>query len=306
MGTPGTARRRVLARRERGLAELAGRQHGVLSRKQILGFGLGTRTIRRRVEAGRLHPVHREVYALGRSTLDQRGEWMAAVLACGDGALLSHRSAAALWGLIRWRTPEVLALQGRKRPGIAVHECGVHREEQTVIDGIPVTTVARTLLDVAEVADEHLLVRSFEEADRLDLLEMSALEEVYARGRGRHGLKSLRRLMDDARPPHTNSPLEDRVVGLCRRFGLPTPQTNVNVLGREVDVFWPEQKLMVEADSYEFHRHRAAFERDRARDAAMQAVGYVVIRLTHRRLTSEPAKVAAQLRHLLWRGRAVP
>jgi very-short-patch-repair endonuclease len=231
---------------------------------------------------------------------------LAAVLACGDDALLSHRSAAELWGLSQTKheTVEVTALRGRRRTGIGFHEAGVHADERTMVDAIPITTVERTLLDLAEVADERTLRIAFEEAERLRRLDMGALEAVLARGYGRRGLKPLKPLVEDARGPVTRSPLEDRVVELCRQHGLPLPRTNAIVLGREVDAFWPDQRLMVEADGFEFHGHRAAFERDRARDAAMQAAGYRVVRLTHRRLEREPAKVAAELNRLLNDGRA--
>jgi very-short-patch-repair endonuclease len=304
MGTQAAARRRALARRERELIALAERQHGVLARRQLLEAGLAPRTIRRRVEAGRLCLVHREVYAFGRERLTQRGKWLAAVLACGGGAVLSHRSAAALYGLMEWRLSEVTAPRGRQRQGIATHECGLHRDERTSVDRIPITTVARVLLDLAEVIDERELKRTVEEADRRCLLDLQALEVVYTRGLGRRGLKPFRRVIEETRLPNSQSPLEDRVLELCRDYDLPMPRTNCKVLGREVDAFWPDEKLMVEADSFEFHAHRAAFERDRARDAAMQVAGYRVVRLTHRRLKEEPTKVATELRHLLAQGRA--
>lgn len=304
MGTQEPARtRRALAERERKLAMLAGRQHGVISRSQLLAAGLGPRTIRRRVEAGRLFPLHREVYALGHARVNKRGEWLGAVLACGSGALLSHRSAAALWGIAQSRQSDVdiSGIRGRRRPRIALHEGGIHEEDRAVIDRIPVTTVSRTLLDLAEVVDERILRRALAEADRLGHLNMPSLERVCARAYGRRGLKPLRRLLDGDDWSITLSPLEDRVLDLCRKYDLPSPETNVIVLGREVDAFWRDQKLMVEADSFEFHAHRSAFEEDRARDAAMQVAGFRVVRLTHRRLKNEPAKVAAELRHLLGR-----
>lgn len=233
----------------------------------------------------------------------QHGEWMAAVLACGEGALLSHRSAAALWGFARThsRPVEVTAsAAGRVRTGIVVHQGGIGPQERTTVDGIPVTTVARTLFDIAEVVDERQLERLFEEADRLGLLRIQALEDVCARGHGRHALRAIRPLIEAARPPEpTRSPLEDHFISFCRAHDLPPPETNVTILGREVDAYWPRARLMVEIDSWSFHHHRAAFERDRARDAAMQAAGYRVIRITHRRLEKEPVTVAAELRHLL-------
>jgi hypothetical protein len=227
---------------------------------------------------------------------------MAAVLACGEGALLSHRSAATLWGLIRHSGApvDITSATGRRRPGIAVHEGGICKADRAEVAAIPVTSVARTLFDLAEVIHEQRLERVFEEADRLRLLRMPELEAVCARGHGRRALGPIRRLIDEARAPETTrSPLEDRVLALCREHGLPPPVTNVEVLGREVDALWPRERLMVEADSFAYHGHRTAFERDRARDAAMQAEGYRVIRLTHRRLEHESATIADELRCLL-------
>lgn len=248
---------------------------------------------------GRLYPVYRGVYVLGREGISEQGEWQGAVLVGGDGALLSHRSAAALWGLMSHSPPVEITVASSKRvPGIAFHECGIHPEERTTYKGIPITTVARTLLDVAELVDDYEFELVWEEADRRRLLDLPAIEAVCARGFGRRGLKRVRALLDMNRPT-TRSPLEARVLALCRSHSLPLPQTNTEVLGREVDAFWPEQRLMVEADGYAFHGHRAAFENDRARDAEMQVAGYRVLRLTHRRLDVEPDKVAAQLRRLL-------
>jgi hypothetical protein len=186
-------------------------------------------------------------------------------------------------------------------PGIRLHRCRLrHEEEIAVRGGIPVSSVARTLLDLAEAVSPPSLERAWEEADRLRLLRLGEVTEVCKRARGRRGLRPIGRLITEAlAPPATRSPLEGRVVSLCREYGLPAPMTNVEVLGREVDAYWPGIRLVVEADSYEFHRHRAAFERDRARDASMQAAGYRVVRLTHRRLERERAVVAAQLRSLL-------
>jgi hypothetical protein len=263
--------------------------------------------IERRLQSGRLHALHRGVYAVGHERLSVRSYWMAAVLAGGDGAVLSHRSAAVLWGLRRRRRGpiEVSARSGRliRASGlgdIRFREGRVRPDERDLVTGIPVTSVARTLLDQADVVDGRELAREFEEADRLGLLEIPALEEICARGDGRRGLKPLRRLLAEARHPEpARTRLEDRVLALCREYDLPTPQTNVEVLGREVDAFWPRQRLMVEADSWAFHRHRAAFEGDRKRDAKMLAEGYRVVRLTHRRMEREPDLVATELRRLL-------
>lgn len=227
---------------------------------------------------------------------------MAAVLACGEGALLSHRSAATLWGLMGHAriAVEVTSATGRRRSGIVVHEAGITKEDRAKVLAIPVTSVARTLFDLAEVVDEKQLERAFEEADRLRILRLQEIEAVCVRGHGRRALRPIRRLIDRVRMPEdTQSPLEDRVLELCREYRLPLPLTGATVLDREVDAFWPGERLMVEADSWKFHGHREAFERDRARDAAMQADGYRVIRLTHRRLEREPEVVARELRSLL-------
>jgi hypothetical protein len=281
---------------------LAARQHGVVSRRQLLALGVGPDAITYRLKVKRLHVIHRGVYALGHARLTLRGHWLAAVLACGDRALLSHHHAAALWGLTRWaRAPiHVSSTSGRSRPGIVVHEGQIHRHDRAVVDQIPVTSVARTLLDLAEVVDEQSLGRAFEEADRLRMLDLGALERTRKRGFGRKGVGSVGRLIAAAREPATpSSPLEDRFAAFCHTHGLPPPSLNCSVLGFEVDAHWPSKHLIVELDGFAFHRHRAAFERDRARDTALQVAGYRVVRLTHRRLDREGKRVAEELRLLL-------
>lgn len=226
---------------------------------------------------------------------------MAAALACGDGAVLSHRSAGAAWGFLRARSAvEITSPRGRTRAGIAIHECGVATEDWTRRDGIPVTTVARTLLDLAEVIDAGRLERAWEEADRLRLLELSQVEAVCARGFGRHGLNAILPLLKSAHAAlETRSPLEDRFARFCEKTGLPEPSRNVLILGHEVDALWPRAKLIVEVDSFEFHGHRAAFERDRRRDSERQAAGYLVLRVTSRRLEDDPDSLAREIRALL-------
>jgi hypothetical protein len=296
--------RRHRAEREQAIAALATRQHGVISSRQLLATGLGSSAIERRLEVGRLHRLFRGVYALGHTKLSLRSRWMAAVLACGPDAVLSHQSAAALWGLLRARGPqiEVSAQYARGRPGIAVHQGRMDRADHTVRDGIPVTTVARTLFDLAE-SDEQRLKRAFEEADRQRLLVMRELDDVCTRHPGRRALLPIRRMIAAAREPvRVRSRLEERFAGFCHAQGLPPPVTNALVLGYEVDALWPSERLIVELDGFAFHRHREAFERDRARDARLQAGGYRVVRLTHRRLADEPSSVATEICRLL-RGR---
>jgi very-short-patch-repair endonuclease len=230
------------------------------------------------------------------------------VLACDEGALLSHRSAAALWGLTRQRDSvvDVTGRCGRQfrpgRHGIKLHRGRLHEDDRAEQASIPVTTVARTLFDLAEAVDRTLLGRAWEEADRLGLLRLKAVERVCEQGYGRHALRPIRLLLAEARAPTiARSPLEDRFAEFCREHlgGLPTPLTNVTILGHEVDAYWPAHRLMVEMDSWEYHGHRAAFERDRARDTKMQAAGYRVIRLTHRQLETESPRIATQLRAML-------
>lgn len=292
-------------KRERELAALAAGQHGVVGRDQVVALGYGDGAIKARLQLGQLHGIHRGVYSVGHRRLTIRGQWLAAVLASGEGAVLSHRSAAALWGLVRprWSPVDVTSRHGRLgRNGIALHRSHVADGERTVEARIPVTTVPRTLLDLAEVVDEDRLRRAFEEADRLKLLRVPELKKVCARADRRRGLAALRRLAGDAvAPSHTRSPLENRFAEFCRKHlaDLPAPRTNVSILGHEVDALWPSHRLVVELDGFAYHRHRAAFERDRARDAEMQTAGYRVLRLTHRQLESEAPRIAAQLRKLL-------
>lgn len=267
-----------------------------------MDLGLGRGAIGWRLRCGRLNRVHQGVYAFAPGRLSQRGQWLAAVFAYGENAVLSHLSAAGLWGLLRPRGPvHVTCLRGRPgRREIRLHRMSVESDERTTQDGIPTTTPARTLLDLAQVTDPDQVRSAWEEADRLGLLQLKAIEIVAGRAGARKGSGVIRRLLTEARAVTvTRSPLEDRVLDLCAEHGLPSPMTNVEILGHEVDAYWPAGRLAVEADSFEFHRHRAAFERDRARDAEMQAEGYAVVRLTHRRLDREAEAVAAQLRKLL-------
>lgn len=286
------------------IAQLAGRQHGVVARRQLIALGLSSGSIDHRLATGRLHLVYRGVYAVGHPRLTVRGKWMAAVLTCGEDTILSHRSAGAHWGIApyagRWIDVTAPGTRRSRRTGLIIHGGRLEEEERMMRDGIPVTSVARTLLDLAEVVDRRRLVRAFERADRLELLDLRAVERVCQRSRGRHGLGSLLGLLPNLKPPpHTRSELERRFLDLCRDFGLPAPIVNATVAGFEVDALWPHAKLIVELDGYEFHRTRAAFERDRARDAVLQARGHRVVRLTQRRLTNEPAATAGLIRRLL-------
>jgi very-short-patch-repair endonuclease len=292
--------------RERALAGLATRQHGVVARFQLRELGFGSEAIKTRLDYGWLHRIHEEVYAVGHTRLGPRSHWWAAVLAYGRGTVLSHRTAAVLWDIRHPRKGpiEVTAPVGRqgveRRKGIWVHRCKLATIERTNRDGLPTTTLARTLFDLAEVCPYEDLKKAAEAADRRNLLQLRELEGVCERGRGRRALKPMRRLLAELGPPDEGrSPLEVRFAAFVRLNDLPAPQQNVEVLGYEVDALWPGAKLIVELDSWEYHGHRAAFERDRARDPKLLIAGYRTIRITHRRLDREAGQLAVEIRQLL-------
>ena len=287
-------------------AELAARQGGVVAGWQLLDLGFGRGAIKHRHATKRLHPLYRGVYAWGHGHVDGRGRWMGAALACGNGAVLSHRSAAALWGIRRTAAASidvtVPASNRGRRKGIRVHVTRqLSTQDVARRDGIPVTSVTRTLLDLAAILSPTQLRRAFEEADRLELLDAKGLQRACDRSRGRRGVRRLRALLAEHRgpPPPTRSDLERDFLDLCRQAELPTPTVNGWLAGFEVDALWSDRRLVVELDSYSFHRTRASFDRDRAKDAALQLAGYRVVRVTDRQLNSQPDQVAARVRALL-------
>ncbi len=299
--------------RERAIAPLARLQHGVVARRQLVELGFGPDAIDRRIARGRLHLLHRGVYAVGHTSLTQRGRWMAAVLALGPEALLSHRPGGALWRVVGMRGPIEVTVPGnggRRRHGpIVVHTSScLHPANIAVHDRIPVTAVPRTLLDLATTLSRTQLSRAFEEADRLGLIERSALLAALERNAGHQGAGALARVAEDWLAPSVDAKteLERRLRRLCVEEGLPEPAMNVDVCGFVVDAVWPAARLVVELDGYGYHGHREAFERDRERDAALQLAGYRVIRITWRRLEREPHQVARTLRGLLQAGVGLP
>jgi hypothetical protein len=291
--------------RERAVGVVATRQHGVIAHRQLVALGFGRGAIRRWLECGRLGRVHAGVYAVGHARLTARGRWIAGVLACGEDAVLSHASAGVLWDLLPARGAQIhvtVPRRGARRPRGVVLHATLHlpSEQRAIRDAIPVTSVARTLLDIAE-SDPIRLPRAWDTAERLRLLDLRAVEATCEHGRGRRGLKHLVPLVEDRSRvvPDIRRELEARFFDLCRAFDLPLPSCNVLVVGYLVDAFWPARRLIVELDSWEFHGDRGAFENDRERDAVLQAAGYRVVRITWRRLTEEPAGVAALIRKLL-------
>lgn len=291
---------------DRLIAELAARQHGVVARGQLLGLGFGSRAIDHRVKVGRLHAIHRGVYAVGHRLCSMEAGWMAAVLAGGRGAVLSHRSAAALWGLrsTSVTVPDVTVARKRSRPGIRFHRANLPADE-VLRRGIPVTTVPRTLLDLASVLDRRQLERVVNEAEVRRLTDPLSLDDLLARHPRRHGAATIRAILASGRigATVTRSELENRFVTFVDRSCLPQPEINVALFvdGRwiECDCVWRGERLVVELDGQAFHLTQPAFERDRARDRALHAAGWRVVRITWRQLHEEPDAIAADLRHIL-------
>jgi very-short-patch-repair endonuclease len=281
------------------IVALAERQHGVVARWQLLGLGIGRGAIDRRIERVGLHPLHRGVFAVGHRVLSQRGRWMAATLACGPKAVLSHQSAAALWRIrptAKVRIDVTAPHQLRPRKGLHPHTATLPADEITVYDGIPTTTPARTLLDLAGVVPRQTLERALDEAEVLRLSGPQALLDRYPR---RRGTKNLRTLLLEARSPTpTRTELEDCFLTFVDDHDLRRPEINTIIAGIEVDAGWREAGLIVELDGFATHGTRRAFERDRVRDRRLMTAGWRVTRLTSRQF-AEPAELAAELTTLL-------
>jgi very-short-patch-repair endonuclease len=278
------------------LAELADRDHGILDTQQLYAIGATERQIGRRLMSKRLIRLHRGVYAPGHRRLTNEGHWLAAVRAIGPGAVLSHTHGAALQGLrppLLGRINVTVQSTGRRqRKGIRVHSVrDLPPEHVTVVDRIPVTTVARTLADLAGTLTEPALLRAIEAAESRHLLDVPSVLAVSA---GRPGAQRIKRLLE-TESPHTRSEFEAALVVLCDRYGIPRPLTNTQIAGYEVDAYWPDRKLVAELDSWKHHGTRAAFERDRERDAELHALGIATLRITYRQLTTRPRWVASRL-----------
>lgn len=259
--------------------------------------------VQRRLEERRLLPLHRGVYAVGHRRLRREGFWLAAVLAAGPGAVLSHREAAALHGLRPADRPtvDVTATARRRVPGVAVHRVErLAREHVTAVDGIPVTTVARTLVDLAAVVQPAALRKALEEAERSHRLDVRAIEDVLERTRGRNGRghRRITQALDELARTGTTltrSMLEDRFLALLDAHGLPRPSANAWTEAMEVDVAWPAARLAVELDGWEAHKTRDAFQRDRTRSNDLQAAGWTVLRFTHADVVHRAAETAARV-----------
>ena len=290
---------------DEAIAALAGAQHGVVAHRQLAALGLAPRAIQYRLTHGRLHRLHRGVYAVGHEALRREGAWMAATLVA-ETAVLSHRSAAALWGIRAGdgtRTEITVPRALKRRDRLEIHGAGLPADEVTVERRIPVTTPARTLLDLAAVLSPQHLERAATEAEIRRLGSPTSLADLVARYPGRPGTPAIKRLLErrDIGRNITKQELELRFLAFLDTHGLPRPYVNARVHGKEVDGLWPDQHLIVELDGFATHGTRTAFETDRARDRALLVAGHRVVRVTWRQLTEEHDAIAMQLRTLLAR-----
>jgi predicted transcriptional regulator of viral defense system len=295
---------------ERRIAKLAGAQHGVVSLAQLQECGLGSRAVRARVSSGRLHRIHSGVYAVGHPLLTGLGRYMAAVLASGDRALLSYRSAADLWGLRKSDRARIditsPAQGGRARRGIQFHRtAGIAAADATIHEGVPCTSVARTLLDLARVVDRRALERACDQAEVLRLFDLGAVHELLCRIGPVAGSARLRAVLDEHEigSTMTRSHLEEAFLALCERAALPRPEVNARLVleaeAFEVDFLWRAARLVVETDGYAYHRTGWAQERDRRRDQLLSRSGWRRERFTFRQITADPGWVTDTLRLLL-------
>jgi very-short-patch-repair endonuclease len=299
----------------RPLQDLATRQHGIVSMRQLLDLGYSFDVVLEWAKVGRLQRLHRGVFAVGHRRLTWYSHCWAAVLAAepDEGAswraVASHHSAAYLWGLLRWR-PDVMHVTAptrrRAKRDFRVHFSSILAgEDRAVREGIPVTSLARTFLDLAIRAHPDQLDRYLERAEEREFLDVRAVEDVLTRagghrGRGRLG-QALAIYTPD--PAFTRSKFERRFRRLVKAAGLPAPSMNFNVAGFELDAYWPDLRFAVELDLFETHGSRAAFERDRPRQEELKLVGIEMIRVTAPRLKREPQVVLRNLSILLERRR---
>ncbi|MGZ5412597.1 MAG: type IV toxin-antitoxin system AbiEi family antitoxin domain-containing protein [Solirubrobacterales bacterium] len=289
----------VHKRRPRSVWQLARRQHGVVTWTQLRTLGFSEQAIVHRVRRGRLHRVRHGVYAVGTPELTRHGQWMAAVLACGPGAILSHKCAAALWEIRACRPSDlVVSVPRHRRPrprGIRVHRTTFAGTDLARRDRIPVTAPARTLIDLATCVDHRQLERAVNEADKLGLIDPERLRGVVDERVGARGSAALRTLLDRRTFALTDSELEREFMRLVRRAGLPRPETGVRLNGFKVDFFWPALGLVVETDGLRYHRTPAEQARDRRRDQAHARAGLTALRFTHAQVRFEPDGVAGTL-----------
>jgi predicted transcriptional regulator of viral defense system len=291
------------SQRSRRAWELAGRQHGMVARRQLLALGFTSREIEHRIGRRRLHVVMRGVYAVGWSGLTRERRWMAAVLACDEGAALSHRSAAALWG-IGMEKPGRIDVSVRRlcelrRPGLKIRgRPTLAAEDVSSRDGIPVTAVVRTLVDLATELAPIRIERAVNEADKRDLIDPETLRRRLDGYAGQRGAPLLRRILDRRTFRLSDSDLEIFFRPIAAKAGLPSPLSKQIVNGWEVDFHWPDLDLVVETDGLRYHRTPATQARDARRDRAHVIAGMRPLRFTHYEIRYEPNRVRDELRRV--------
>jgi very-short-patch-repair endonuclease len=287
------------------IAALASRQHGVVSYHQLVRMGLSRHEIGDRIRNQRLHPLHRGVYAVGHRDVSCEGRYLAAVLSAGESACLSHRSAADLWELRASKEDQIDVTVASDRRGdatVRIRRDAFDDRDTMTRDGIRVTKPLRTLLDLAAVIkDEAELERAIRQAIYRKLTTTTLLAEAVQSRPGRRGTKRVRNALINLgeAPGLTRSPLEDKFLRFLRRHRLPMPELNARIHGFEVDCLWCEPRLIVELDGRDAHHSVPAFESDRARDAALLAAGWPVLRITSRRMNRDGDALAKELRTLL-------
>lgn len=291
------------------IAAIAAQQHGLVTLGQLRSAGVPARTARRWTAAGRLHRIHRGVFAVGHPALTSEGHYLAAVLACGPGAVLSHRSAAAHLGIRRTSASRVdvtvARRTGRSRKGIAVHSAATLRaDERTVERGVPCTTVARTIVDLSGCVHPEALEYAIHRAQTRRLLERDRVAAVLAHLQRRRGNAAVRRILriTDRSEDEVRSSNERRFLRLVRDAGFPLPKRNLWIVldgypagGVEVDFAWPELRLAVEIDSAVYHDTDRALVNDRRRDRALMLAGWRVVRFADRDLEDDAVRAIAQL-----------
>jgi very-short-patch-repair endonuclease len=291
------------------MARLAERQYGVVSHSQLTALGYSEAAIARAVRSGRLHRVLRGAYAVGHAYVSPHGRCLAAVLACGSGALLSHHSSGWLWGLTgSCPTPPhvTVPMRGHRRPGVQLHHSTIlEGQDVAEFEGIRTTSIPRTLLDIAGHRRGKGLDRLVEKAERLDQLDIDSLASLLARAGGHPGRGRLRRALDlYLDPAFVRARSERLFLDLVRQAGLPRPAMNIYIAEHEIDAYWEEERFAVEVDGWDTHRTRAAFERDPLRIEELKLAGIDAIRITARRIAREPDAVGERLRILLARRRS--
>jgi predicted transcriptional regulator of viral defense system len=290
------------------LAELAARQHGVVATRQLAALGYGRNAVAKAANVGRLHRVHRGVYAVGHRRLTWHGRCMAAVLA-SHPSVASHLSAAWLWGLLRSRPEGVHVTRRSPRPRMrpfVVHTADLAPADLTRRDGIPVTSLSRAILDMAVTSRPRTVGRHIQLADDLQVFDLREMHDLLERSKGHRGRAKVRAALEtyDERPVFTRSGLERRFLEVVREAGMPEPAMNRFVAGFEIDAWWEAERFGVELDVYETHGSRLSFEEDRVRDDELLLAGIETTRVTGPRLDREPdAVVESVRRHLERRAR---